>query len=135
MAHYETTIIIPPNLGETDLEAVITNVEKELGERFGGQNIVANRWGKKTLAYPIRKFTEGYYVLYEYTSDSENCVSGLESRLRINESIMRFLTVRRDDEFKSEEKMKQRTAKRRKHGAAEDADLVDSAYDDDIEME
>ena len=35
MAHYETTIIAPPILGETDLEGLVTGVEKELGERFG----------------------------------------------------------------------------------------------------
>jgi small subunit ribosomal protein S6 len=134
MAQYETTIIVPPILGESDLEGLITGVEKELGERFGGKNIVVNRWGKRTLAYPIKRFNEGYYVHYEYESDSETCVSGVESRLRINENVMRFLTIRRDEERRSEEKMKQRTAKRRKHGAAEDSD-VGEAYDEDIEME
>lgn len=134
MAQYETTIIIPPVLGESDLEGVVTSVEKELGERFGGKNIVVNRWGKRTLAYPIKKFNEGYYVHYEYESDSESCVSGVESRLRINENVMRFLTIRRDEERRSEQKMKERTAKRRKHGAAEDSDSSE-AYDEDIEME
>jgi small subunit ribosomal protein S6 len=134
MAHYETTIIIPPILGETDLEGVIAGVEKELGERFGGREIVVNRWGKKALAYPIKRFNEGYYVHYVYESDSETCVPGLESRLRINESIMRFLTIRRDEERRSEEKMKQRNAKRRKHGAGEESDISDT-YDEDIEME
>jgi small subunit ribosomal protein S6 len=134
MAHYETTIIAPPILGEADLEGLVAGVEKELGERFGGKNIVVNRWGKRTLAYPIKKFSEGYYVHYEYESDSESCVSGVEGRLRINENVMRFLTIRRDEERRSENKMKQRTAKRRKHGAAEDSDAGDS-YDEDIEME
>lgn len=134
MAQYETTIIMPPVLGEGDLEGVVAGVEKELGERFGGKNIVVNRWGKKTLAYPIKKFNEGYYVHYEYESDSPDCVSGLEGRLRINESVMRFLTVRRDEERRSEGKMKARSAKRRKHGGAEDGEVA-GIYDEDIEME
>ena len=115
MNQYETIIIAPPNLGEADLEGLVTGVEKELAERFGASNLVVHRWGKKTLAYPIRKYTEGYYVLYEYESDNPDCVSGLESRLRINESVMRFLTIRRDEERQSEARMKERFAKRRKH--------------------
>lgn len=134
MKQYETTVLTPPNLAESELEALVTGVERELGERFGGQKVVVNRWGKKTLAYPIRKFTEGYYVLYEYESDSENCVSGLEARLRLNENVMRFLTVRRDEERKAEEKMRERSAKRRKHQEAEEPDSAETFGDDeDIE--
>ena len=129
MNQYETIIIAPPNLGETDLETLVTGVEKDLTERFGGTNVVVNRWGKRTLAYPIRKFNEGYYVLYEYESDSKDCVAGVETRLRLNESIMRFITIRRDEERKSEARMKERFAKRKKHSGEEGSDS-DSFSDD-----
>lgn len=122
MNQYETVVVTPPNLGEADLEALVAGVERDLNERFGGTNVVVNRWGKRQLAYPIRKFTEGYYVLYEYESDSKDCVAGLEARLRLNESIMRFLTVRRDEERKSEARMKERFAKRKKHSGEEGSD-------------
>jgi len=122
MNQYETIIVTPPNLGEADLEALVSGVERELNERFAGTKVAVNRWGKRQLAYPIRKFTEGYYVLYEYESDSKDCVSGLEARLRLNESIMRFLTVRRDEERRSEARMKERFAKRKKHAGEEGSD-------------
>jgi len=133
--HYETMVVLPPNLGEADLEAVVSQVEKDLLERFGGQNLAINRWGKRTLAYPIRKFTEGYYVLFEYDSDREDCVAGVEQRLRLNESVMRYLTVRRDEELQSEAKMKARTAKRRRHAEEEDVDLGDTFSEEDQDVE
>ena len=132
MKQYETVIVSPPNLSETDLEALVTGVQTELGERFGGTSIVVTRWGKKTLAYPIKKFTEGYYVLYEYESDSEDCVAKVEARLRINENVMRYMTIRRDEERKSEARMKERFAKRKKHASDEGDSEI---YGDDFEME
>ncbi len=132
MKQYETVIVSPPNLAEADLEALVTGVQTELAERFGGTNIVVTRWGKKTLAYPIKKFNEGYYVLYEYESDSEDCVAKVEARLRINENVMRYMTIRRDEERKSEARMKERFAKRKKH-ASDEGDS--EAYGDDFEME
>jgi small subunit ribosomal protein S6 len=133
MRHYETTIIMQPNLPESEVEAIVTGVEKELAERFSGQNLVVNRWGKRPLAYPIRKYSEGYYVLYEYDSEDENSVSGLEGRLRINEGVMRFLTVRRDEELQTEAKMKARFIKRRKHSEDDDSDMSTSYSEDDSE--
>ncbi len=122
MNQYETIIIAPPNLGETDLEALVTGVEKDLAERFEGKNVVVSRWGKRQLAYPIKKYNEGYYVLYEFESENKDCISGLEARLRLNENVVRFLTVRRDEERKSEARMKERFAKRKKHAGEEGGD-------------
>ncbi len=133
MKQYETTIIAPPNLSEAELESLVLGVEKDLSERFNGQNVVVNRWGKRPLAYPIRRFNEGYYVLYEFVSDAEDCISGLEGRLRLNENVMRFLTVRRDEELKTEAKMKARAIKRKKQAEEEDSEQKSSYSDDDDE--
>ena len=131
MRHYETTIIIPPNIGEEAVEETINAVEKELTERFDGENISVNRWGKKPLAYQIKKFNEGYYALYEYDSKSESTISGLEARLRLNENVIRFLTVRRDEEMKSEARMKERYAKKRKMNENREETHVAPRDDDD----
>jgi small subunit ribosomal protein S6 len=133
MKHYETTIIAPPNLSEADLESLVLGVEKDLNERFDGREVVVNRWGKRPLAYPIRRFNEGYYVLYEFDSEAETCISGLEGRLRLNENVMRFLTVRRDEELKTEAKMKARAAKKKKQAEEEDSGRSSSYSDDDDE--
>ncbi len=133
MRHYETVVILPPNLGETALEETLTGVEKELVERFGAQQLAVNRWGKQNLAYPIRKFKEGYYILYEYDSEREDTISGLEARLRINESVIRFLTVRRDEELRTAERMKVRCAKRKKNEGMDSGEL--GSYDEDLDLE
>ncbi len=132
MRHYETVVILPPNLRETVLDEAVTGVEKELAERFGARGVTVNRWGRQNMAYPIRKFKEGYYVLYEYDSEREDTVSGVEARLRINESVMRFLTIRRDEEFRTAERMKARSAKRKKHESTE-GEL--GTYDEDMDLE
>lgn len=124
MRHYETTIIIAPNVGEEVAKEAITSIETELKERFEGENIVVSLWGKKPLAYPIRKFNEGFYGFYEYDSSSESTISGLEARLRLNENVMRFLTVRRDEEMKSEARMKERYAKKRKFNEHKEESVV-----------
>lgn len=133
MRHYETVVILPPNLGETALGETVGSIEKELAERFGAQGITVNKWGKQTLSYPIRKFKEGYYVMYEFDSDRDDTISGLEARLRINESVVRFLTVRRDEEMRTAERMKVRIAKRKKQ-ESEDSGVLGS-YDEDMDME
>jgi len=114
MRQFETMIVLPPNLGEEEMEKVVGTVETELNDRFGCRNVVVNRWGKKTLAYPIQKFSEGYYVLYEYESEKGDHVTPLQSRLKINENVMRFLTIRRDEERKTEASLKARFARRKK---------------------
>jgi small subunit ribosomal protein S6 len=133
MRKYETVIIIPPNLGEAAVDAVVTGVEADIRDRCGGQNLAVNRWGKQNLAYPIRKFTEGYYVLYEYESDGQEVIGQLQGRLRINEGIVRFLTIRRDEELRTEARLKERTAKRKKHG--DDMDDSDSFGEDYSDVE
>jgi len=133
MRHYETVVILPPNLGETALEEVVVTLEKELSGRFGAQAVTVNRWGKQTLAYPIQKYKEGYYVLYEYDSDKEDTISGMEARLRINESVIRFLTVRRDEEKRTAERLAARIAKRKKQEAGDSGVL--GSYDEDMDLE
>ena len=128
MKQYETTIVIPPNLSDTEVEAIVTGIEADIRDRCGGSNLVVNRWGKQSLAYPIRKFTEAYYVLYEYESDSKDLVSQLQGRLRINEGIIRFLTIRRDEERRTEARLKEKLAKRKRHG--EDLDEGDAFGED-----
>lgn len=130
MRKYETVIIIPPNLGEAAVDAVVAGVEADIRDRCGGQNLAVNRWGKQNLAYPIRRFTEGYYVLYDYESDGQEVIAQLQGRLRINEGVVRFLTVRRDEELRTEARLKERSAKRKKHAGDDESDSFGDDYSD-----
>ncbi|RMG95962.1 MAG: 30S ribosomal protein S6 [Chloroflexi bacterium] len=96
MREYEITFIIQPKLEEAAREQLI---ERVLGWISGGDDSAekptVNHWGMRSLAYPIKKFTEGYYVLVETKMAPEN-VKELERNLEIAEDVLRYLVVRKD---------------------------------------
>lgn len=91
---YETTLIITPVLSDEAVKKLITGYN-EMIETAGGKIVGSDFWGLKPLAYPIQKKTTGIYYVMEYTGDS-NIVSQLETKFRIDENLMRFLTIRLD---------------------------------------
>jgi len=92
---YELVFIAHPDLGETAFKAVVERV-KETITKAGGTITHEEIWGKRTLAYPIRKRREGYYVLIHMDMPAD-ALPELERFLRLQEPIMRFLFVRRDE--------------------------------------
>jgi small subunit ribosomal protein S6 len=135
MRRYETMIVVPPNVSESDLDNLIKGYEDELKSRHGASEAVVQKWGKRNLSYPIQKFTEGYYVLCDYQSEKEDIIQSFEGRLRVSETILRFLTIRRDEEMKSEARMKEKLLKRGKSGAKEDSNDFDGFADEDGDMD
>jgi len=96
LAHdYEMVVVINPELAEEGLEAAIETIKKFVGDR-GGSVSDAEHWGKRKLAYPIRHFGEGSYVLMRFKLDP---VHGreLESTLKISEQVLRHLLIRLGD--------------------------------------
>lgn len=107
---YESIFIAMPTLANDAVESLVKLFEDLIQEK-GGNVTATNVWGKRTLAYEIRKFKEGIYVHYEFEGDGE-VVKELERRYRLNDSVIKFLTVRLDSANKLKEKGKaQRTAK------------------------
>lgn len=135
MKHYETMIVVPPTVSEGELEAMIVALGEELKSRHGANEAAVQKWGKRSLAYPIQKFKEGYYILCDYRSDREDTVQGFENRLRLSETIIRFLTIRRDEEEQSEARMKQKLLKRGKTGAKEETSDYDSFNYEDGDLD
>ena len=135
MRHYETMIVVPPNVSESDLDNMVKGYEEELRNRHGASEAVVQKWGKRNLSYPIQKFTEGYYVLCDYKSEKEDIIQSFEGRLRVSETILRFLTIRRDEEEKSEARMKEKLLKRGKSGSKEDSGDYDGFGEEDGEMD
>lgn len=101
---YEVMYIVDPEATADKVtklnEAVVKLVEKE-----GGNVIKVADVGKHSMAYPIKKKTEGYYVLFEIEGTGQE-IAELERRMRVNDLIIRFLTVRVDEDRKKAEKMK-----------------------------
>ena len=92
--NYELLLIISPEVAEEALDTTMDGVSQFITER-GGMISNVERWRKRTLAYPIRRFTEGNYVLTQFKLKSD-LSKELEAKLRISEEILRHLLIRID---------------------------------------
>ena len=92
--HYETTFIIQPDLSKTEVNATIQKVKKLLKEG-GAKLLYEENWGMKNLAYPIQKKTSGIYYTIQFQG-SGDAIEKLESSYKIDETLLRFLTVALD---------------------------------------
>ena len=90
----EMIIIISPEVPEENIEAVVDKVNKLITDK-GGVISEVEQWGKRKLAYPIRRFAEGNYVLVQFTMKPESGRE-LEAKLRISEETLRHLLIRVD---------------------------------------
>lgn len=89
---YELVLIISPEIAEEESEATIDNVSRFITGK-GGVVSDIERWGKKRLAYPIRHFVEGSYVLTRFKLQPA-FGRELEANLRISEEVLRHLLIR-----------------------------------------
>jgi len=88
---YEMGVIVRADLDEESLQAEWDRV-KGLLDRFGAVVEKEDKWGRRKLAYPIAKQTEGVYTFITYTAPSST-PREVESRLRLMENVLRFLTI------------------------------------------
>lgn len=107
---YEVMYIVDPETPTDRLTKLNTAVGK-LIEKEGGTVVRMDDGGKRTLAYPIKKKTEGYYILFEIEGSGQE-IAELERRMRVNDMIIRYITVRVDEDRKKAEKMKAKREKR-----------------------
>lgn len=91
MREYELIFIVRPDLDETAFNEVVERVRGWITEA-GGEVAKTDLWGKRKLAYPIRKQTEGQYVLMQTNMAPTSGIS-LERNLRFLEPVMRFSIV------------------------------------------
>ena len=89
---YELVLIISPEVGDEALEAIVDNVGKFI-TGSGGAISNVERWGKRKLAYPIKHFLEGSYVLTQIKLKPA-LSKELEANLRISEEVLRHLLIK-----------------------------------------
>jgi small subunit ribosomal protein S6 len=89
---YELVLIISPEVGDEALDATIDNVSKFITVS-GGTISNVERWGKKRLAYPIKHFTEGSYVLTQFKLKPA-LSKEFEANLQISEEVLRHLLIK-----------------------------------------
>jgi small subunit ribosomal protein S6 len=114
---YEIMFIIRPDLTEEDNDKIISSLETQANSAGASVKHV-ERMGKRRLAYVVRGFQDGLYVLLT-VEGSGNAVHEIERRMRVTEQVIKFITVRMDEEQKRLDKMKKlRDAKRKVSTAA-----------------
>ncbi len=91
MRLYETTLIIRPDLDEAEALAIRESVDTELG-KAKATVVRWESWGKRKLAYSINKYPKGIYLYVMYLA-SADVVAEVERTLRINEDVLRYLSV------------------------------------------
>ena len=101
---YELMFIVRPDMTEEDQDKLIANLEGQVGTS-GGTVKSVERMGKRRLAYLVRKFQDGIYVLMTLEGDG-TMVKEVERRLRVTEPVIKFITVRVDEEQKRGAKIK-----------------------------
>ncbi len=94
MNKYELALVVNAKIEEDDRVATVERV-KALIERFGGTITNVDEWGKRRLAYEIQKMKEGYYYFIQFDASSD-CPAEIEQRVRIIETVLRYLCVRVD---------------------------------------
>jgi small subunit ribosomal protein S6 len=93
MNQYETGFIIAPNLPEEETSALIIQMAEVVSAKKG-RMIKQDLWGKRRLAYPIKRYQEGFYVFFNYEG-TPVVPAELERKFKQTDAILRFMTVRK----------------------------------------
>lgn len=107
---YEELFIIRPDATDEEINPIVEQV-RTVVTTAGGTIDKEDRWGVRKLAYRVEKRNEGYYVLMQFTSDPQT-VKEVERRLRVNDAVLKFQTVRIDEKLKWLEKRRKEREKR-----------------------
>lgn len=96
MRRYETMVIVDPDLSGEKREPLFERMEETISQQ-GGALIVRDDWGPRKLAYEIKKRTRGHYVRFDYCGNGE-LVSELERFCRIDDRVMKYMTIQLADQ-------------------------------------
>ena len=116
---YEVMFIVRPDVTEEDLDKLVSTLQNH-ATSAGATVKNAEKMGKRRLAYDVKKFQEGQYILFTLSSDGK-AVHELERRLRVTEQVIKFITVRTDEEQQRLDKIRKIRAERTKRPPAEAA--------------
>ena len=112
MRLYEEVFIVKPDVGEEETESVLEGLTKVVTDQ-GGNIENVDRWGRRKMAYRVAKYEEGTYLIVKFSAKPET-VREVERRLRVNDLVLKFLTVRLDERLKWVEKRKKKREERAK---------------------
>lgn len=113
MRRYEVVFVLAPDLPDTDLEDTIGGY-KQAAEEMGAKVLDVEKWVRRRLAFPVKKYTEGTYVFLLVEEEQAKGVAELERRFKVADSVIRFLTIRTDGTGKRIQKSVARREERRR---------------------
>src|ERR1700724_2433979 len=101
---YEIMFIVRPDVEEAKLDKLIEGFSANVTSG-GGEVKTVEKMGRRRLAYTVRKFNDGFYVLMTIAAEGK-LITEIERRLRVSEQVIKFITVRMDEEEKRLAKVK-----------------------------
>lgn len=133
MRKYETFFIVDPDLSD-DATSNVDEKLKSIISSQGGLVLNYTPWGKKKLAYPVKKRSRGLYILAEYSGGPE-LVAELERNMRLDERVLKFITVKLEDHFDPEKELPQDSKARPTYDEDEEGLVEASEASDEEEGE
>jgi small subunit ribosomal protein S6 len=129
MRNYEIMFIVNPNTQEEEIDKINGQIEN-IVTSGGGKIEKIEKMGKRRLAYLVDKQREGFYVLFVITANGD-IIKECERRLRVMDPVIKYITVRTDEEARRGEKIKsfrqKRAARRGSHAAATPGQSIEEA--------
>jgi small subunit ribosomal protein S6 len=110
MRIYEELFIVRPNATEEEIDQAVEQI-RQVVTGAGGTLDKVEKWGVRKLAYRVRKHEDGYYVLVQFSAPPD-AVTEIERRLRVSDTVIKYLTVRIDRKLKRLEKKRREREKR-----------------------
>ncbi|MFC1533581.1 30S ribosomal protein S6 [Thermodesulfobacteriota bacterium] len=121
MRHYETIYIVNPNLGEEDYREIIEKFNRLIEDRKG-LVVKTNEWGKQRMAYEVKKFYNGFYILVDFCADP-GVTAELERSLKLDDRILKYQTVKLADKVDPHELIRKEKEANKESAPQEDQDI------------
>ena len=108
---YDLIFIARPATPEEELKKVLTSIEHTCAEK-GAKIEKTEHWGTRKLAYRVAKHREGIYVYQQIRTTHSELIAELERRLRVQDTIIKYQTIRLDEDLKRQKKLTEKRDKR-----------------------
>jgi small subunit ribosomal protein S6 len=112
MRRYEVVFVLAPTMTDEEVDQMVESYST-VAQEVGAEVVQVDKWGKRRLAFPVQKHNEGYYTVLTLEEEAAKSVAELERRFKVSDSVIRFLSVRIDEEVKRAEKFEAKRERRK----------------------
>ena len=112
MRRYEVVFVLAPTMAEEEVDQLVDSYST-VAQEVGAEVVQVDKWGKRRLAFPVQKHHEGYYTVLTLEEEAAKSITELERRFKVNDAVIRFLSVRIDPELKRAEKFEAKHERRK----------------------